>query len=88
MSYEFLAGATAMVITTARPRINAVRSNDVPLQASRRIPPLASSTQAYYWTRAWQSGERETLAALGAGEGIEFDSADALVQWLQDDDED
>jgi hypothetical protein len=45
--------------------------------------------QEYYWTEAWQSDERKTLAQIAAGEGVEFDNATDLIHWLfssEDDD--
>ncbi len=53
-----------------------------PEGASRRIAPVTSHAQAYYWTRAWQEGECENLAALARGEGRTFDDADAAIRYL------
>jgi hypothetical protein len=38
--------------------------------------------QEYYWSEEWQAAERESLAQLAAGEGIEFDNAADLIRWL------
>jgi hypothetical protein len=43
--------------------------------------------QEYYWTEDWQVAEQETLQALAAGEGIEFDSTEDLIHWLFSTDE-
>jgi hypothetical protein len=40
--------------------------------------------QEYYWSKSWQTDERETLAQIAAGEGVEFDNAADLVKWLFD----
>lgn len=42
-------------------------------------------SQQYYWQRRWQQGERESMAAFEAGEGIVFDSDDPedIVRWLR-----
>ncbi len=46
-------------------------------------PPIeVSQSQGYYWTDAWQAGERETLEALEAGEGKTFATTHDLIQWL------
>ena len=45
-------------------------------------------SQAYYWTRAWQSGEHESVTAIEEGRGVRFASGAELADWLlsQDDD--
>lgn len=48
--------------------------------ATRRRKP--APTQRYYWTRRWQADEAASVAALEAGEGVEFDNAADLVAWL------
>lgn len=54
------------------------------------IPFTIPTAQAYYWGFAWQSGERETLASLDAGEYIDFDSEDPedAARWLREPDDD
>jgi len=47
-----------------------------------------SPSQAYYWTRAWQAAERESLAAREAGESRTFERAEDAIRYLQSDDED
>ena len=54
----------------------------IPEGASRRIAPVTSEAQAYYWTRVWQEGERETLAALTRGEGRTFRDPDVTIRYL------
>jgi hypothetical protein len=41
-------------------------------------------SQAYYWTRRWQEGERESLEAQASGEAVIFDSDDPtdIIRWL------
>ena len=58
--------------------------SQIPDRASRTIPPLTDANQAYYWTRVWQEGERETLAELSRGNGKTFDSGKEAIAWLLD----
>jgi len=48
---------------------------------------MMSPSQAYYWTRAWQAAERESLAAREAGESRTFDSAEDAIRYLLHEDE-
>ena len=54
----------------------------IPEGASRRIVPVTSVAQAYYWTRVWQEGERESLAAFARGKGHTFENGDAAIRYL------
>ena len=50
---------------------------------SGHAPPAAiPAGQEYYWTAAWQAGERETLAELAAGRGKTFDTAGEALRYL------
>ena len=40
------------------------------------------ASQAYFWTPAWQEGEREADEDIRAGRVSTFDSADDVVDWL------
>lgn len=52
-------------------------------QESGYTPPAAIPVgQEYYWTAAWQAGERETLAELAAGRGTTFDTAEEALRYL------
>jgi len=42
----------------------------------RRIPLFIPRDETYYWTREWQEGIRESMAAYEAGDYLEFDSDD------------
>jgi hypothetical protein len=48
------------------------------------MPASIPSDQAYYWSANWQTDIRESLAALKAGEYVEFDSDDPndIVRWF------
>jgi hypothetical protein len=44
------------------------------------VPRLAS--QDYYWSAAWQAGERESLEEYRRGEGVNFDCSEDAIKWL------
>lgn len=50
------------------------------------IPP----NQAWFWTERWQKMERAAQADIDAGRVRDFDSADEIIAWLdnEEDDED
>ena len=48
----------------------------VPHNVSTAIAPLTSPSQAYYWSRVWQTDEMETVTALAQGEGRVFENAE------------
>jgi antitoxin MazE len=39
-------------------------------------------SQAYFWTKRWQEGEREADENIKAGRVKTFDSVDELVEYL------
>jgi len=44
---------------------------------------LVDKSQAYFWTRRWQEGEREADEDIKAGRVKTFDSVDELVKDLE-----
>jgi AbrB family looped-hinge helix DNA binding protein len=44
---------------------------------------IIDATQAWFWTPAWQAGEREADADLASGRVETFDSGEALVAGLR-----
>jgi hypothetical protein len=50
------------------------------------IPPAErrDPDQDWFWTPAWQQGEREVDAAIARGEVQRFDSLEALLTWLDE----
>ena len=56
-----------------------VRDDDV-IELHPCVPVAAS--QAWFWSREWQEGEREVDAAVAAGETAEHASAEALLEHL------
>jgi hypothetical protein len=47
-----------------------------------RPPLFVPSDQLYYWSRAWQDGEKEALADLEAGRSRVFDDLNELARYL------
>jgi antitoxin PrlF len=45
---------------------------------------VIDATQAWFWTPAWQAGEREASDEIDRGEGREFASGDDFVASLDD----
>jgi hypothetical protein len=45
---------------------------------------VIDSTQAWFWTPAWQAGEAEASAELERGEGRVLESGDELLASLDD----
>jgi AbrB family looped-hinge helix DNA binding protein len=46
---------------------------------------LVDKSQAYFWTQKWQEGEQEADADIKAGRVKTFDTADELIQDLDED---
>lgn len=59
----------------------------MPSGYSRSIAPVLAGDQGYYWTRAWQAGERESLRDLGEGESRRFENGLDAIRWLLDDED-
>jgi AbrB family looped-hinge helix DNA binding protein len=45
---------------------------------------VIDATQAWFWTPAWQAGEREAADDLEAGRSTVFDSSDEFLASLDD----
>ncbi len=45
---------------------------------------IIDATQAWFWTDAWQAGEREAADDLAAGRSRVFDSSDSFFASLDD----
>jgi hypothetical protein len=56
----------------------------------RGIPAAIPADQAYYWSFEWQDDIRESMAALAAGDFVDFDSDDPndVARWLLSPDDD
>ncbi len=81
-SFRIDIGASASSADRVAPASWTAAWSHIPAGTSRRIAPLTSEAQAFYWTRVWQEGESETLAALARGEGRTFEDADATIRYL------
>ena len=44
---------------------------------------LVDKSQAYFWTKKWQEGEREADEDIKAGRVKSFDSVDELIKDLE-----
>jgi len=44
---------------------------------------LVDKSQAYFWTKKWQAGERETDEDIEVGRVKSFDSVDELIKDLE-----
>ena len=49
-----------------------------------RPQKLIDASQAWFWTRAWQQGEREASDDIKAGRVTTFESAPAFLESLDD----
>lgn len=56
-----------------------VEAGHVTMRGLKSIP----AEQAWFWTDAWQAGEREASEQLTAGEGTVFEDGDALLDSLR-----
>ena len=45
-----------------------------------RPKKMIDATQAWFWTLAWQEGEREASAELAAGRGKTYDTDEAFLE--------
>ncbi len=55
--------------------------------APHSLPTIVNRAEAYYWTRAWQAGEAESLAEIQRGEVESFTGGAAAVRWLLSEDD-
>jgi hypothetical protein len=50
----------------------------------RDFPAAVPASQTYYWTGAWQQGEREALEEIKRGKARYFDNSRDAIRWLLD----
>lgn len=50
--------------------------------ASPDVPLFVPRDELFYWTRAWQEGERESAAEREAGNLRYFEDPNELFRWL------
>jgi hypothetical protein len=63
-------------------------SNVSEFPARHGIPGAIRRDDLFFWTRAWQEGERESAEARAAGGTREFASGHDAVRWLLSSDDD
>ncbi len=56
-----------------------VEAGQVTMRGLKSIP----AEQAWFWTDAWQAGEREASEQVAAGEGATFDDGDSFLDSLR-----
>lgn len=56
-----------------------VEAGQVTMRGLKSIP----AEQAWFWTDAWQAGERDASEQLAAGEGSVYDDSDAFLDSLR-----
>lgn len=47
-----------------------------------RVKKLVDKEQAWFWTKRWQEGERETEGDIRAGRVHRFDNVDEAIAFL------
>ena len=52
-----------------------VEPGQVTMRGLKSVP----AEQAWFWTNAWQAGEKEASAQLATGEGTTFDDGEAFL---------
>lgn len=74
--------------TTAKPSTG-VGFGPAVTHPGQRPPLFIAQDEIFFWTAAWQAGERESAAERAAGNSIVFDSDDPqdIIRWLHADDE-
>jgi hypothetical protein len=73
------------VSETALPVLPGSASLNTPAdRLPRDLPAAIPVSQMYYWTGAWQQGEREALEEIERGEGRYFDNPRDAIRWLLD----
>jgi antitoxin PrlF len=56
-----------------------VEAGQVTMRGLKSIP----AEQSWFWTNAWQAGEREASDQIAAGEGPVFDNGDSFLDSLR-----
>lgn len=49
-----------------------------------QVPFFMPRAQVYYWSTAWQEGERQSSAELRRGEAPTFDTPKDALRWLDE----
>lgn len=80
MTFTYIPGVSTA--NTVSADTSAVSSNIT--QLPDKIPLFVPSGQAYYWSILWQNDVRTSIAALEAGDYVDFDTDDPhdVARWL------
>jgi hypothetical protein len=82
-TYPVDAGHEANVSETMLPILpDSAALNTPPDRLPHDVPAAIPASQLYYWTGAWQRGEREALDEIERGEGRYFDNPRDAIRWL------
>lgn len=72
---------TSVPVEKTRHRAN----SPVIVEGSALFPTLSNSVgQLYFWTAAWQEGEKSASNDLQAGGYRDFETADEALDWIFD----
>lgn len=66
-----------------REQFNVVVTGETNLRELEIESPMAADSQAYFWTTAWQRGERDAEADIRAGRVFRFDDVREALAWLK-----
>ena len=74
--------------TAAKPSMGVAVGSAV-TNPGQRPPLFVARNELFFWSAAWQAGEREAAAEREAGRSIVFDGDDPedIIRWLHADDE-
>lgn len=86
-TYEMMNAVVTQGVSRAHLRIGMSASTPTGRSGPQRIPASIPRAQVYYWTRAWQEGEQESLANLQAGNARRFPSGRDAIRWLLSEDD-
>jgi hypothetical protein len=82
-TYPVDTGHEANASETALPILpGSATVNTPPDRLPKDVPVAIPASQLYYWTGAWQQGEREALEAIKRGDSRDFDDPRDAIRWL------
>lgn len=56
-------------------------------ESNTRPPLMVPRDELFFWTRAWQEGERESAEERRRGNVRTFSTGEDLISWLRSDDD-
>lgn len=63
-------------------KITAAPTSDSATPVHRTFPVSIPISQLYFWSRAWQEAESESVDELASGRKKTFDTAGDAISWL------